>query len=62
MEDFRPMYTPMIIKWKKLHYSESELVDPTLYRRLIVSLMYLVNTKPDICFLCQLTKFMVEPR
>eukprot|EP00253_Pinus_taeda_P024462 PITA_24462 len=50
MEDCRPMSTPMITNWKKLHASDSELVDPTLYRQLIGSLMYLVNTRPDICF------------
>ena len=32
MEDFRPMSTPMITNWKKLHASDFELVDPTLYR------------------------------
>jgi hypothetical protein len=50
MEDSRPMTTPMITNWKKLHAFESQLVDSTLYRQLIESLMYLVNTKPDICF------------
>eukprot|EP00253_Pinus_taeda_P020153 PITA_20153 len=50
MEDCTPMSTPMITNWKKLHASDSELVDPTLYRQLIGSLMYLVNTRPDICF------------
>ena len=44
MEDYRPMSTPMITNWKKLHASEGELVDPTLYHQLIGSLMYLVNT------------------
>jgi hypothetical protein len=53
MGDSRPMTTPMITNWKKLHASESQLVDPTLYRQLIESLMYLVNTRPDICFACQ---------
>ena len=37
MEDCRPMSTPMITNWKKLHASEGELVDPTLYRQLILS-------------------------
>jgi hypothetical protein len=32
MEDYSPMPTPMITNWKKLYYSDSELVDPTLYR------------------------------
>eukprot|EP00253_Pinus_taeda_P014750 PITA_14750 len=50
MEDCKPMSTPMITNWKKLHASDSELVDPTLYRQLIGCLMYLVNTRPDICF------------
>jgi hypothetical protein len=50
MKDCRPMSTPMITNWKKLNAFESELVDPTIYRQLIGSLMYLVNTIPDICF------------
>jgi hypothetical protein len=57
------MTTPMITNWKKLHASESQLVDSTLYRQLIGSLMYLVNTRPDICFAVNtLSQFMVEPR
>eukprot|EP00253_Pinus_taeda_P003850 PITA_03850 len=40
----------MITNSKKLHASDFELVDPTLYRQLIGSLMYLVNTRQDICF------------
>eukprot|EP00253_Pinus_taeda_P020507 PITA_20507 len=63
MEDCRPMSTPMITNWKKLHASDSELVDPTLYRQLIGSLMYLVNTGPDICFAVNtMSQFMCEPR
>jgi hypothetical protein len=50
MGDCRPMTTPMITNWKKLHVFESQLVDPTLYHHLIGSLMYLVNTRLDICF------------
>jgi hypothetical protein len=34
-----------------------------MYRELIGSLMYLVNTRPDICFAVNtLTQHMVEPR
>jgi hypothetical protein len=63
MGDSRPMTTPMITNWKKLHASVSQLVDSTLYHQLIGSLMYLVNTRPDICFsINTLNQFMVEPR
>jgi hypothetical protein len=50
MEDCRPMSTPMVTNWKNLSASDSQLVDATIYRRLIESFMYLVNTRPDICF------------
>jgi len=63
MANCRPMATPMITKWKKLHASDSSLVDSTLYRQLIGSLMYLVNTRPNICFAVNiLNQFIVEPR
>eukprot|EP00253_Pinus_taeda_P016698 PITA_16698 len=63
MQDCRPMSTPMITNWKKLHASDSESVDPTLYRQLIGSLMYLVNTRQDICFAVNtMSQFMCELR
>ena len=63
MEDCRPMSMPMVTNWKKLRAYEGELVDPTLYRQLIGSLMYLVNSRPDLCFAVNtLSRFMVEPR
>lgn len=63
MEDCRPMSKPMITNWKKLHASDSKLVDPTLYGPLIGSLMYLVNTRPYICFAVNMmSQFMCEPR
>ena len=38
-------------------------MDPTLYRQLIGSLMYLVNSRPDICFAVNtMSQFMCEPR
>ena len=59
----RPISTPMITNWKKLHSSEGELADPTLYCHLIGSLMYLVNTRPNMSFAVNtLSQFMVEPR
>jgi hypothetical protein len=45
-----------------LSASDSQLVDATSYRYLIGSLMYLVNTKPNICFFVNtLSQYMVEP-
>ena len=57
------MSTPMVTNWKKLHASEGELVDPTLNRQSIGTLMYLVNSRPNLCFAVNtLSQFMVEPR
>ena len=63
MEDCRPMATPMITNWKKIDSSEDDEVGPTLYKQLIGSLMYLVNTRPDIYYAVNtLSQFMEEPR
>ncbi len=65
MDKSKPMATPMEMNLKKLREStsDSDLVDPTMYRQLIGSLMYLVNSRPDICFAVNtLSQFMVEPR
>lgn len=46
------MATSMVSNLKKLHDSTFglDLVDPMMYQKLIGSLMYMVHTKPDICF------------
>eukprot|EP00253_Pinus_taeda_P003324 PITA_03324 len=63
MQDCRPMTTPMITNWKKIDALEDKDVNPTLYRQLIGSLMYLVNTRPNICYAVNtLSQFMVEPK
>lgn len=59
----RPMTMSMITNLKKVTTTNSDMVDLTLYRKLIGSLMYLVNTRSDICFAMNtLSQFMVESR
>ena len=65
MLDCKSMATPMDANLKKLRESASDydLIDPTMYHQLIGSLMYLANTRPDICFAMNaLSQFMSEPR
>jgi hypothetical protein len=65
MMDCNSMATPMLTNLKKLSDSTSysDLVDPTIYKQLIGSLMYLVNTRPNICFaVSTLGQFMVDLR
>jgi hypothetical protein len=44
------MNTPLETNLKLLVYTWSELVDATLYNQIIGSVMYLTDTRPDICF------------
>jgi hypothetical protein len=63
MMDCKSMATPMVTDMRKLRDSNYDQVDSSLYRQLIGSLMYLVNTQPDICFsLNTLSQFQVEPK
>ena len=52
MMDCKFMNTPMVSNMKKLHdsYSRSDLMDPTMYKQLIGSLMYLIHSRLDICY------------
>jgi hypothetical protein len=63
MMDCKSMPTPMVTNLKLLSDTSSETVDVTMYRQMIGSLMYLTNTRPDICFAVNtLSQYMVEPR
>ena len=59
MLDCKDMTTSL----KLLNDDTSKAVDATLYRQIIGSLMYLTNTRPDICFaLNTLSQYMVNPK
>ena len=52
MTNYKSMPTSMVMNMKKLSETSSNSgeIDPHLYIQLIESLMYLVNTRPDICY------------
>ena len=57
------MATPMDSNLKLLANDSSELVDVTHYRQIIGSLMYLSNTRLDICFAMNtLSQYLVQPK
>jgi hypothetical protein len=59
------MPTPMAMDLKKMNEAsiDSGKIDPHLYRPLIESLMYLVNTKHDICYAVNvISQFMSQLR
>jgi hypothetical protein len=60
MMKYKSMYTPMETKLRLLVDASLELVDVTLYRQIIGSVMYLTNTRLDICF--SLSRCLVEPK
>jgi hypothetical protein len=63
MLECKSMNTPMETKLKLMVDTSLELVDATLYRQIIGLLMYLTNTRPDICFSVNtLSQYLVEPR
>ena len=50
MMDCKAMTTPMASNLKILSDASLEAVDAMMYHQMIGSLMYLTNTRPDICF------------
>ena len=59
----KAMTTPMDTNLKLLVDASSELVDVTLYIKIIGSLMYLTNTQPYICFVVNtLSQYLFDPR
>ena len=62
MEGYKTMDIPLPEKWRKKDATSGEVVDSTVYRKLVGLLMYLVNTRPEICYVVnQLSQVMVKP-
>ena len=65
MVDYKSINTPLDSNLRKLHDTEtrSDPVDPTLYKQLIGSLMYLIHLRPNIFYAFNiLSQFMNDPR
>ena len=63
MMDWKAMATPLASNLKLLSDASSEMVDATMYRQIICSLMFLANMKPNTCFAVNdLIQFPTDPR
>ena len=63
MLDCKAMATPMALNLKLLCDASSESIDATMYQQMIWSLMYLTNTRPNICFVVNtLSQFLTDLR
>ena len=63
MMDCKAMTTPMASNMNLLSDASSNSVDATMYCQMIGSLMYLTNTRPDICFAVNtLSEFLKDLR
>ena len=63
MLDYKPIVTPTTSNLNLMSDASSESVDAMMYRQMIGSIMYLTNTRPDICFAMNtLSQFLRDPR
>ena len=63
MMERKAMATPMESNLKLLNDASSDSVDATMYRQMIGYLMYLMNTRLDICFdVNTLSQFLTDSR
>ena len=63
MMDYKAMDTPMASNLKLLSDASSNSIDVMMYCHMIGSLMYLINTRPNICFsMTTLSQFLTDLR
>ncbi|GJT64941.1 retrovirus-related pol polyprotein from transposon TNT 1-94 [Tanacetum coccineum] len=62
MKTCDPMDTPMVEKSKLDEDPKGKAVDPTRYRRMIGTLMYLTSSRPDLVFaVCMYAQYQAKP-
>ncbi|GJV41318.1 retrovirus-related pol polyprotein from transposon TNT 1-94 [Tanacetum coccineum] len=62
METCEPSYTLMVEKSKLDEDSQGKVVDPTRYRGMISTLMYLTASRPDLVFaVCICARYQAKP-
>ncbi|GKF62188.1 hypothetical protein Tco_0182242, partial [Tanacetum coccineum] len=62
MESSDPVDTPMMEKSKLDEDTQGNVVDPTHYRGMIGTLMYLIARRPDLTFaLCMCARYQAKP-
>ncbi|KAH9310047.1 hypothetical protein KI387_037958, partial [Taxus chinensis] len=63
MLNCKPTPTPVAIGLKLSKEDEGSFVDPTFFKRLVESLMYLMATRPDIMYgVSLISRFMESPK
>ena len=60
MLNCNPAITPIATSTKLIQEDDGSKVDPTMYKRLVGSLMYLTTTRPDIMFVVILVSIFME--
>ncbi|GKB98626.1 hypothetical protein Tco_0984763 [Tanacetum coccineum] len=62
METCDPLDTPMVEKSKLDEDLQGKAVDPTRYRGMIGTLMYLTSNRPDLVFaVCMCARYQAKP-
>ncbi|GJS93828.1 retrovirus-related pol polyprotein from transposon TNT 1-94 [Tanacetum coccineum] len=61
-ETYDPVDTPMVEKSKLDEDPQGKVVDPTHYRGMIGTLMYLISSRPDLVFVvCMCARYQAKP-